>query len=249
MFKNIIPVVVLILLSLLVLSNKPYQSDIVAKQIEVRETVFKPFNSQVVFTPQDKSNEYVLVKGILTSRAKDGVWYQCGLKIPEEQWHSKAVEVARACITSAKPYGIDPVGQLATWQQESRLDPCAIGVGPRKWALRHGLLKAKKTTISYTKEEVKKVLENPWFQRNFKRVDLGLAQLLYPAFTRDATVDEILSMEGAKYSAIELDHRSKMWRTDEPWITWQGNRPESKAKRKAAINRWVYKVMEINYLR
>lgn len=195
--------------------------------------------------PQDRLAEYTLIKGILTSKAKEGVWYQCGNTIPKDEWYVKAVEIAEACVYTARPLGVDPVGQLATWQQESRLDPCAIGPHPRNWAIERGLLKAKRNSLSYTKAEVKKVLTDAKFKATFPKVDLGLAQLLHPWFTRGATLDELLSIEGAQYSARELAHRGKMYRSKKPWVYWPGYKSKS---RENTINWWVYRVMEIEFL-
>lgn len=202
-----------------------------------------PMDLGFSMSPSDKYEVTVLIQGILNSKRKDKVWFQCGEKVPQAQWYAKAKEVAEVCVSTARMHGVDPVGQLATWQQESRLDPCAIGPGARNFAIRKGWL-PKKRIISYKKEQVLAVLEHPVFKASFKTVDLGLAQLLYPWFTSGASQSEILSLEGAKASAQELARRGQRWKTDEPWITWPGK--PSKA-RKVKIEWWVHTIMEIDF--
>lgn len=229
----------IILLGFLAISSVPRVPQ--GLTIEPSEIQLDKPLQRLVFQPQDRSAEYMLIKGIIISKIKEGVWYQCGVRLPETIWYDKAVEIAEACVYSARPLGVDPMGQLATWQHESRLDPCAIGPYPRKWAIKRKLLRAKRGSLSYTKAEVKAVLADPRFKASFPVMDLGLAQLLYPLYTRDATVDEILSVDGAIYSAKELAYRGKMWKTDEPWIYWPGHKSRSRANE---IHWWVYTVME-----
>jgi hypothetical protein len=243
MRKRYLYTILFVLLGFLVLSSYPYSEEPQSiSGVEIK--LVKPSPSLEVY-PLDRSSEYILTKGILTSKIKEEVWYQCGKKVPHEEWYDRASELAEACLYSARPRGIDAVGQLATWQQESRLDPCALGPYPRKWGIRKGLLK-KKCTLSYTKEEVKKVVEDPRFKASFRSADLGLGQQLHPWYTHGATLDELLSIAGAEVTAKELEERGKRWRTDEPWITWPGHK--SKA-RKRKIEWWVYKVMEIDFLK
>ena len=233
----------LILLGFLTMSSVPPQ--VTPLTITPVGIYLAPNVYPLEFQPQDKSDEYLLTRGILTSKLKEGVWFQCGLRLPEETWYAKAVEVAEACVYSARPLGVDPVGQLATWQQESRLDPCALGPYSRAWAVKHGLLKVKRLTVSYTKAEVKVVLTDPRYKASFYAVDIGLAQVLHPYYTHGATLDEMLSMDGAIYSAQELAHRGRRWRTDKPWNYWPGHKSASRAKK---IDWWVYTVMEIDFL-
>lgn len=196
--------------------------------------------------PQDRSEIDTLIQGILNSKNIDKVWFQCGERVPKKDWHYRAEEVARACIYSAKLYGIDPVGQLATWQQESRLDPCAIGPSARNFAIRNKII-PKKRTISYTKDQVLAILDHQKFKASFKTVDLGIAQLLYPWFTGSFSKEDILSLgPGSLASAQELARRGQRWKTDEPWITWPGK--PSKA-RKAKINWWVHSIMKIEFFK
>lgn len=245
MLKRYAYILTLLLIGFLTLSSVPHETTYLEIEgVTKPKTKVKPLRLKV--RPQDRSDEYVLIKGIMTSKVKEGRWYQCGEVVPREDWYNKAVEIAEACVYTARPLGVDPVGQLATWQQESRLDPCALGKHPREWAVREGLLKAKKNTLSYTKQEVKKVLGNPKFKASFPVVDVGLAQLLYPRYTRGADIDEMLSISGAIYSAKELEYRGKRWRTEEPWITWPGHKSQA---RKNTINWWVYRVMEIDFLK
>lgn len=232
----------LVLLGFLAMSSTPALPEGLA--IEIPNTVDHEFKMQLTFSPQDRSDEYTLIKGILTAKVKEEVWYQCGVRVPTSLWYPKAVEIAEACLYTARPLGVDPVGQLATWQQESRLDPCALGTYPRKWAVEHRLLKRQRS-MSYTKAEVKRVLADRRFKATFPLVDLGLAQLLHPAYTWGATLDEILSIDGAIYSAKEMAHRGKMWRTKRPWMYWPGFKSQA---RKANADWWVHRVMEINFL-
>lgn len=243
MLTHYTAITVLALMGFLTLSSTPNQIEPLA--IDYQGVQSPASDLSMVFRPQDRSDEYTLIKGIITSKVKEGVWYQCGLKVPVSDWYDRAVEIAEACVYSARPYGLDPVGQLATWQQESRLDPCALGTYPRQWAVKHGLLKAKRSSLSYTKAEVERVLADPRFKASFRLVDLGLSQALYPAYTHGATVDELLSIDGALYSAKELVYRGIMWNTKEPWIYWPGYKSQ---EREDQIDWWVHRVMEIEFL-
>lgn len=232
----------LVLIAFLALSASFQSLDVPVETIafpEVKEASFLGFASE----PKDNREVYILITGILTSKRKEKAWYYCGERLPRDKWYITAKQVAEACVSSARMYGVDPVGQLATWQQESRLDPCAIGPHARKYAIRKKLLKRKRT-ISYKKEEVLNVVRNKSFKSSFHSVDLGIAQLLHPYFTRGALPEEVLSLEGAKFSAQELSSRAKRWKTKEPWNTWPGK--PSRA-RKANISWWVYTVMEIDF--
>jgi hypothetical protein len=189
------------------------------------------------YTPMDKSLHYSLTMGILRAKKLDNSWYQCGKLLNKSQWYDKASEMADAVIVSSHFWNEAPVAQLATWQHESRLDPCAIGLYPRKFAIKMGWLRDKP---SYTKEEVKYVLKQTRLRSTYEYVDLGLSQLLYPLFTDDADLDMVLSVEGGSYlSSREMARRRIMFRTREPWATWPGRFSEG---RKRVINEWVRKM-------
>ena len=111
--------------------------------------------------------------------------------------------------------------------------------------MKRKLLK-KQRSMSYTKAEVEHVLADRRFKATFPLVDIGLAQLLHPAYTRGATLDELLSIDGAVYSAKELAYRGKRRRTKEPWVYWPGYKSSA---RKANAEWWVYNQMEIDFLR
>lgn len=232
----------LILLGFLAMSSVPHVP--ASLSIEAIDIALPPTQLHLAFQPQDRSDEYLLTKGILTAKTKEDVWYQCGVRVPKAEWYTRATEIATVCVHTARPLGVDPVGQLATWQQESRLDPCALGTHPRKWAVKRKLLKRQRS-MSYTKAEVESVLANRRFKATYPLVDLGLAQLLHPAYTHGATLDELLSIDGAIYSARELAHRGKMWRSKTPWVYWPGYKSQA---RKANAEWWTYSVMEIEFL-
>jgi len=235
----------LLIFSLIALAAAVPQSGSVYPVMVWQYQPANPKPLRVVYSPSDKALEYKLRQGILKAKAKVGIWYQCGQKVTYEKWYSQAQEIAKAAIESAVPLGVNPVGQLATWMQESGLDPCAIGPSVRNYAISKGILKAKKTTISYSKEEVLKMLADPEIRLMYPVVDIGLAQLLYPYYTRNASLSDMLTViPGAKYSALELAKRSKSFETDEPWVTWPGHISEGRRKK---IHWWVYKVMEISF--
>lgn len=203
--------------------------------------------SKVPFTaPLDESEVNYLTRALLRAKAYWGAWNQCGVEVPKDKWEETAEFYVRLNLYYAKKHGVNPVGQMATWEHESLTDPCGLGIGPRKWAYKRGLLKRKRRSCSHTPKELRKLFKNEWFRTRWPQIDIGLAQLLYPTYTHGKSFEEVITPHGgAEASSMEMELRAKQFRLKKPWITWQGL--NYLLDRDRRINWWVRNVMKIQY--
>ncbi len=121
-------------------------------------------------------------------------------------------------------------GVLGTMMSESRLDYCAIGPNPRKWAYKHGLLEknpgGQRGTPSYSKEEVLAVLNHPKWKKRL--ADLGLGQMVWGRGKKaiyKGDPEDLLSLRpGIKKVFEEMADRGRRKNSRRPWEYWPGER-------------------------
>jgi hypothetical protein len=169
-----------------------------------------------------------------------GKWYFCGERLTDSEKVEISTAIAYHLVNNLKSVGIEnvsPWGIVATAYNESKLDACALGIGPRKWAYRKGLLQPRRTTISHTRDEVLRIVRDRKARARYALTgfDLGLCQVLsrfYP--DQDA---EMLSISGGmRICVLEMQARARQYKTSAPWLFWRGSRTAWYRKK---IRRWA----------
>ena len=169
-----------------------------------------------------------------------GEWYFCGERLSDSEKVEISIAIAYHLVDNLKSVGLEdvsPWGIVATAYNESSLDACALGIGPRKWAYREGILHPRRTTISHTRDEVLRIVTNRKARARYALTgfDLGLCQVLsrfYP--DQDA---EMLSISGGmRICVLEMQARAHRHRTASPWMFWPGSKTAWYRKK---IQRWA----------
>lgn len=171
----------------------------------------------------------------------NGVWYYCGKRLSVKEIEDTAVRIAYHVLVNMDSYGlsgdVSPYGIAATAYNESGLDPCALGLYPRKWAYNEGLLTPSRMTVSHSRDEISEFKDNRIVKDKYRRtgIDLGICQIL-SRFYRGRT-DEMLTLgDGIKICISEMRDRAVHNKTDMPWLYWPGHESQ-KYRRK--IRRYV----------
>jgi hypothetical protein len=156
-----------------------------------------------------------------------GNWYYCGEKLGEYEQIEVSTAIAYRTVVSQYELGLDvsPWGIIATAYNESGLDPCALGIYPRKWAYKKGMLRKRKKTCSHTRNEVLSFINNPVAKRRYSRsgFDLGICQVL-SRFYRGQEPDMLSMTDGIRMCIVEMQHRARRNKTNKPWLYWKGTR-------------------------
>jgi len=169
-----------------------------------------------------------LAKGIrlLKEKRDHGVWFYCGKELDEQEKGELSVSIAYHVLLSMSEHGLDvsPYGVVATAYNESGLDACALGLYPRKWGYKEGILKPRKRTVSHTREEISEFKDNPIVKKQYRRtgIDLGICQIL-SRFYRDQTDDMMTLGAGIGICVREMKSRSLGRKTNTPWLYWRGS--------------------------
>jgi hypothetical protein len=154
-----------------------------------------------------------------------GNWYYCGEKLGEYKQIEVSTAIAYRTVVSQYELGLDvsPWGIIATAYNESGLDPCALGIYPRKWAYKKGMLRRKKFTCSHTRNEVLSFINNPVAKKRYSRsgFDLGICQVL-SRFYRGQESDMLSITDGIRMCIIEMQRRGRRNKTNKPWLYWKG---------------------------
>ena len=171
-----------------------------------------------------------------------GSWYECGKSYNKEEMIENAYDWAynmvRAANTiSTDKWKMDPDGFKYTAAIESGFDRCALGIGSRHWGIKHKILPYKKMTISYTKEEVLKVVKDKRHKKRFRASDLGGFQLMHPTFYSGPVEDMVNLTKGMNVVANEMLARKHYCKTVRPWECWWGYSKERKISRRFKIKR------------
>jgi hypothetical protein len=156
-----------------------------------------------------------------------GNWYYCGEKLGEYEQIEISTAIAYRTVVSQYELGLDvsPWGIIATAYNESGLDPCALGIYPRKWAYKKGMLRKRKKTCSHTRNEVLSFINNPVAKKRYSKsgFDLGICQVL-SRFYRGQEPDMLSMTDGIRMCIVEMQHRSRRNKTNKPWLYWKGTR-------------------------
>lgn len=174
---------------------------------------------------------YVNKKTILIGRIAEGIqkikgkhFYVCGNKLTDNLAENYATLLAYRIVTLGQYYKINPWGFAGTIYNESGFDHCALGKYPRIWAQKNGLIRKKRTTISYSHEEVVEILYNPYAKDYFNNTfDLGLCQILNRFY--DGPPEHLLTINsGLTICAKEMRYRANHNSTSKPWMFWPGKK-------------------------
>lgn len=194
-----------------------------------------------------------MAEGIVNWKTHKGTypWWACGKQDPNPE--QRAREWAHYTVLEAKraseKYQMDlnVWGLLGTFSRESAFDECAMGIGPRKWAYEHRLLKQNKTHITHTRDQLKKVFQNKMFKKKWPGVDLGPGQLMWnriyrgplqPLISIDpgiGLVADEMARRGSRYQKLYQFHmkhgairrrHAKLKYHDRPWALWPSGRPD-----------------------
>ena len=177
------------------------------------------------------------------TRHDGGIWNICGHSLSRGEMKEAALEYARELLiahhTTKYPIRRGGVkylvkvplrGVLGTMMSESRLDYCAIGPKPRKWAYEKGLLEkhpdGQRGTPSYPLEEVLSVLNHPKWRKRL--ADLGLGQIVWGRSKKaiyQGDPEDLLSLRpGVKKVFEEMADRGRRKNSRRPWEYWPGER-------------------------
>jgi hypothetical protein len=155
-----------------------------------------------------------------------GLWGFCGEELTEAEQVEMSIEIAYGIVSNMQSIGIDvsPWGVLGTMYNESKFDACALGIGPRSWAYREGLLQPRKRFVSHTWSEVLQVVQSQRARQRFALTgfDLGLCQVLTRFYPHQEK--EMLTLTGGvRICVLEMQTRAQRHRTRTPWLYWRGS--------------------------
>lgn len=220
-------------------------SDIVPESISSEKGEDEGCEDEGEFELEEEQVELIgrLAKGMraLIRKRDHGTWYYCGELLNARRQEEMSVAIAYNVVITQSDVGLDkvsPWGIVATAYNESGLDSCALGLYPRKWAYKRGMLKRRKNTCSHTKNEVLSFINDAKAKRRYSKsgFDLGMCQVL-SRFYRGQE-DNMLTMdEGIKMCIIEMQHRANRNKTNKPWLYWKGTSKTGWYRRK--IRKWA----------
>ncbi len=180
--------------------------------------------------PSDEVVE--LASHIVAYKRRMGGWVECGEMHHEDELAEVALEWSSAIIKAleknvykyrGKMIHLDMEEAIGVMMHESRLDRCAVGPYPRKFAYNKGLLKRKKNTISHSMEEWESVFKHKGFKK--RDADLGPGQIVHENVGSMSWQDikDIMSVNpGVDKVFAELALRGRMYRTASPSGRWPG---------------------------
>jgi hypothetical protein len=204
-------------------------------------------------TEYSESRSYARIIGQLSNgileiiqKRKYDKWYYCGKLLTKKEKRERSISIAYQVISSQRSIGLDnvsPWGILATIYNESGFDACALGINPRKWAYKTGLLHKNKSNITHTREEIINFIKNPKAKKRYSKsgFDLGYCQIL-SSFYRGQEQDMLSNDEGIRICIIEMQRRSQYNKTNMPWLYWKGTFRTQWYRNK--IRRWA-KIMGV----
>jgi len=184
-------------------------------------------------------------------RLSDGIWeyytkrgelpfWTCGEPLRGDQARDKILEVAYNVVRAAHEAG-DERHQLNVWgwagtiSTESRFDICALGTNPRKLAYRLHVLKPRRLTVSHTKADIVRAINDPRMEARCRSYDLGMAQTLdthYRKWLRrnhqQGNKADLLEYRGLNWQAVYMHSLAVTYDTDRPWRYWPGRPSDDK---------------------
>ena len=171
----------------------------------------------------DAASYYRLVdrmtRGILQWK-QERMWF-CGVLYEGQAASTLARKIARHVVRTSQENGVNPWGVLGTMANESSLDLCALGLYPRKKAYELGVLKPSRLTISHTREQVLKAINNPELKKYFFTYDLGGLQVLDQYYQGKSA--DLLTWKGFEWQVYHMAGRSRIRNTQRPWAYWPGH--------------------------
>jgi len=186
--------------------------------------------------------------------SRHGRMYVCGKQLSAEERQEYIQEWATTVLETREELqytlyiGDTPVDTKIPLEEikgvmghESGLDRCAIGLYTRQWAYNEKLLTPGRMSISHTEEDVLRVIQTKAWRARWKRVDLGLGQLLWGPgkqgiFRGDPK--ELLSLTpGIRHVLEEMAARGVRFNTLTPAKYWPGHKSETYYKRILMFNR------------
>lgn len=230
-------------------------TDEVVKEEPVEEaaldvTEYEVYKEAVVEEPTYDDVVHYLANGILVrkNRRDGGRWFECGKLYETEEamrhaaydWASEIYKQQQSITYSYKPKGkkrrrikIGLVGLVGTIANESNFDRCAIGPSSRIWALQNRyygekILPEKRPHLSYYKEEIMAILENPKWRRMKGLADLGPGQIVWgpkkkrSIYKGDDPENLLTLRPGIRLVVEEMARRGKRYNTRHPWAHWPG---------------------------
>ncbi len=189
---------------------------------------------------------------------RDHVWYECGEKkwdtiLTAETWAYHLVkaawEASDASRHDAGDFELNVWLFAATSAHESGFDRCALGLKPRKYAYRKGIIKYNKVHISHTRSEILNfcatIKGTGWFAKS--GIDIGPFQELTAMHPRQLV--KMMTIEPAVYWAAQRMRRiANRHNTERPWRWWRGpelawydGRVSAKARRIGATKAEIQK--------
>lgn len=181
----------------------------------------------------------------IVARRDRGFWYKCGKSLDSEEQVDESIQIAWKLLEEMTAVGlthISPWGIIGTMYNESRFDPCALGINPRKTAYKAGYLEPKKQGISHSKKDILAAIQKPEMKSiyAFSGYDLGFCQVL-TRFYPHTSFDYIMTVAGGtRICALEMHARARANKTKRPWLFWRGTK--STAWYGAKISRWVHEM-------
>jgi hypothetical protein len=176
----------------------------------------------------------------IKARVDGGLWGFCGELLSDDEQVEVSTAIAYHLVVNMQSVGLDdvsPWGIVATMYNESRLDACALGIGPREWAYRNGLLNTPRRFLSHTSSDVLKVVTNTKARQRFSTTgfDLGFGQVLTRFYPNQE--EAALTIEGGvRIIVIEMQARARRNKTKTPWLFWPGS---NTGWYRAKIRRWA----------
>ena len=227
------------------------------KQVIKSVKVYPDFNLDTWVDPMGESKEELVVEEKpkedlstvkLIGRIAEGIktvkgnyFWICGKKLEDKDRDDTALSMAYHIVKSSQGAGFNPWGVAGTMANESGFDPCALGLNPRKWAVKNGLLDEKWNGLYQSKESVLRVVRDERANKYFKRsgFDLGLCQVLTRFYPTE--VEDLLTIEkGIQICVTEMGYRSQKNKTKNPWLYWKGTNPTYWYAEK--VRRWARKM-------
>ena len=172
-------------------------------------------------------------------RVDRSVWWECGKRYTtQEEFNKAALEWATAVnraykntsykLRSGKVVKVNKSEALGIMMRETRLDRCAVGPYPRKFAYAKKIIKRRDGTLSHTLEEIEKVFTHRKFQGRL--ADIGPGQIVKRIGGKGKksiqweTVKKYLTVDpGVQLVFDEMADRGRMYSTRTPSNKWPGN--------------------------
>lgn len=221
---------------------------------EVSEEVEKPKRVSII---EDKVIPKALVKPEVNQldadmaarivrwkrRVDRSVWWECGKRYTtKEEFQKAALEWAVAVnkahakttyeLRSGKVVKVNKSEALGIMMRETRLDRCAVGPYPRKFAYANKIIQRRDGSLSHTIEELEKVFTHRKFQGRL--ADIGPGQIVKRVGSKGkksikwATIKKFLTVEpGVQLVFDEMADRGQMYSTRHPSTKWPGNGPNN----------------------